>query len=200
MGNPGIAARHLRRQLTQDKPQRVVDLGAGDGTFLLAVVRRLPASPAPREAVLVDRLRLLSQETAEEFRVRGWSIHTVEADAMDWLSSTPNGVDGILLANLFLHHFPDDQLRRLLGLVAARARLFVACEPRRTSFSLTGVALLPLIGCGAVSRHDARLSVCAGFSGRELSALWPESGEWTLREEGVGMFGHSFVAERRRSG
>jgi hypothetical protein len=32
------------------------------------------------------------------------------------------------------------------------------------------------LGCSAVTRHDARLSLSAGFKGRELSALWRRIG------------------------
>jgi hypothetical protein len=39
------------------------------------------------------------------------------------------------------------------------------------------------------------LSVRAGFSGRELSALWPK-GDWLLEERHAGLFSHLFTARR----
>jgi hypothetical protein len=49
-----------------------------------------------------------------------------------------------------------------------------------------------------VTRHDAVVSVRAGFADRELSALWPSGMTWTLRERARGLFSHCFVASRVR--
>ena len=73
-----------------------------------------------------------------------------------------------------------------------------------TAFALVYAGALPLfgshllwaIGCNDVTRHDAVLSVEAGFSGCELSALWPESNEWQLHEHAARLFTHCFVARR----
>ena len=72
----------------------------------------------------------------------------------------------------------------------------MACEPRRSAFALAGCRFLWAIGCNDVSRHDAVTSVRAGFSGRELSALWPEGREWQLVEGEAWPFSHTFVAHR----
>jgi hypothetical protein len=39
--------------------------------------------------------------------------------------------------------------------------------------------------------------VQAGFTGRELSALWPKSGQWELLERRAGLFSHLFIARRK---
>jgi len=54
-----------------------------------------------------------------------------------------------------------------------------------------------LIGCNRVTRHDAPASVRAGFTGRELSQLWPEPESWLLEERAAGPFSHLFVAQRK---
>jgi hypothetical protein len=54
--------------------------------------------------------------------------------------------------------------------------------------------LLWAIGYNDVTRHDAVASVCAGFSGRELSALWPDKQNWRLTEQRTGAFSHLFIA------
>jgi hypothetical protein len=56
---------------------------------------------------------------------------------------------------------------------------------------------LPLLACHAVTRHDAVVSVRAGFTGRELSPLWPADDSWILTERAAGCFSHSFVAQHR---
>ena len=58
-----------------------------------------------------------------------------------------------------------------------------------------GCRLMWLIGCNDVTRHDAVVSVRAGFTNRELSALWTASG-WKLEERAAPPFSHLFVARR----
>ena len=170
MGNAGTINRLLSEYWRGEPPQRITDLGAGDGHL----VRRLRWPKCER--VLIDRQPADSSVT--------------RADVFDWLAGNDSD---IIIANLFLHHF-DGELPRLLALIAQRCRLFIACEPRRSALALTGVQLLPLIGCGDVTRHDAFISVRAGFAGRELSTLWPAG--WELREFPAKLFSHAFVARR----
>jgi hypothetical protein len=110
----------------------------------------------------------------------------------DWL--TASGQAGVISANLFLHHFSEPELARLLNLVATRCQGFIACEPRRSLTSLVASRLLGLIGCNGVTRHDAVISVRAGFSGKELSRLWPKDRPWMATERKAGLFSHAFVA------
>lgn len=128
---------------------------------------------------------------------RGWSAEAVTADAFDYLADPETKPFDAIVANLFLHHFDDGPLARLLELVAAKSDLFVACEPRRSFAALAGTRTLGLIGCNDVTRYDARVSVLAGFRDRELSALWPGT-DWRLEERAAGPFGHAFRAVRTR--
>ena len=96
----------------------------------------------------------------------------------------------------FLHHFEDARLAELFRAVAGRARLFAAIEPRRAPWPLFCCRLLWAIGCNSVTRHDAAISVRAGFSGRELSALWPADSGWQCTERRAGVFSHLFVARK----
>ncbi len=51
----------------------------------------------------------------------------------------------------------------------------------------------------AVTREDAVLSVHAGFSAQEITAVWPRaSGTWRTREFAAGPFIHCFIAPRAR--
>jgi hypothetical protein len=99
------------------------------------------------------------------------------------------------MTNLFMHHFEEAALRRLLAATARVAPLFVACEPRRAGLPLLASRLVGAVGCGPVTRHDAPVSVRAGFRGNELSQLWPRSG-WSLHEGSARLFTHGFAAVR----
>jgi len=83
---------------------------------------------------------------------------------------------------------------------AAPQGRFFAFEPRRGGLALAGSHLVGALGANAVTRHDAVLSVHAGFRGRELTAAWPRSGAaWSLHEEDAGLFSHCFSAQRTGS-
>ena len=191
MGHTGIIQGALGTRLHQERV-RIAEIGAGDGTLLL----RICASTAHwrgGEVVLVDRAPAVSAHTVAEYRARDYTPRTVASDVFGWLEQE-SGVYDAIVANLFLHHFEAAQLRRLFTLSAARTSLFVACEPRRAGFPLVASRMLGLIGCHAVTRHDAVLSVRAGFRGRELTPLWPRAAGWALEERRAGLFSHLFTA------
>ncbi len=197
MGHPGIMARALRSTANGGTARRLVELGAGDGRFLLGVAQRLSADWAGTSALLCDRVSIVSPDTRRGFAALGWRAEIVEADALRWLKDPLAPACDAMLANLFLHHFPSVELAGLLRAAAPRTRVFIAAEPRRSRLSLLFSRLLWLIGCNRVTRHDAPVSVRAGFGGGELSRLWPDSDGWSLQERPVGWFGHLFVAQRR---
>ncbi len=199
MGHGGILSRALRRplkaHLLSRRPLRVVELGAGDGTLLLRLARRWSATGLTAEVMLLDRQNLVSNETRDAFAALNWSVEFVVTDVFTWLEQSPSTVD-LMLTNLFLHHFQDNSLRALLRLIAMKTNLFIACEPRRSPLALTASRLLGLMGCNAVTRHDAVVSVRAGFVGNDLTRLWSSETPWELSEHSAGLFSHCFVATR----
>jgi Methyltransferase domain len=198
MGNAQILAREITfARLQQQRELRILELGAGDGTFMLRLARRLQSRPASAEASLLDQQSIVSNETRRGFRELDWTVKTLHADVFDWLGQSAIYPVDIIVANLFLHHFHERDLKLLLHGAARRTNLFVACEPRRSALALAATRFLPLIGCNEVSRHDALLSVRAGFIGTEISSLWPKSGAWELREKPAGLFSHLFLARKR---
>ena len=189
-------------------PVRLVELGAGDGTLLLRLAERQAKTWPQVHLELLDLQPVVSDDTLQRYRRVGWKCDVLCADVFDWLacdamrSQTPRHDDAsapIVIANLFLHHFEGEQLAALVSGIAARARAVVFIEPRRARGALFGSQLLGLIGCNAVTRHDAVVSVRAGFRGGELSKLWPQDEQWRLREGNAGLFSHRFVAVRAES-
>jgi len=191
MGNARLIASVLKKALDEKQPLRIADLGAGDATVSLAVARRL-RRPRVR-LTIVDRAPVVHGVTLERLHALGWHTTLAAADVFDFLGEAREPFDAIFV-NLFLHHFDDDRLARLLAAVAARTRLFVACEPRRSGFALAGSRMLWALGCNDVTRHDALASVRAGFAGSEVSALWPHPGGWILQEKAAWPFSHLFCA------
>lgn len=199
MGHEGILAdaflRHHDVTTVGSQPLRIVELGAGDGTLLLRLARRWAALGVTANITLLDRQALVSAATQRAFAALHGSVEIVTTDIFTWLAQSSPPVD-VMLANLFLHHFRDPLLERLLRQAAAQTCLFIACEPRRSAFPLVASRCLGLIGCNGITRHDAVVSVRAGFHGHELSALWPADSQWLLSEQPAGWFSHCFIAKR----
>jgi hypothetical protein len=164
---------------------------------MLRLARRLaPRWPGCR-LILLDRQTIVSAKTRAAFAALTWKIETVAADVFDFFGAADGPKADVVTANLFLHHFGDLPLSRLLALIAQRTPLFAACEPRRGAVARAGSRLLWAIGCNHVTLHDAAASVRAGFRGQELTALWPRANGWTLQERAAGLFSHSFTARQR---
>jgi len=179
-------------------PGALVELGAGDGTLALRLARALARSWPGVHLTLLDLEPSVATATASAIRACGWTLDVVAADALDWLATRQAERVGVVLANLFVHHFDGERLERLLAGIAASADAFVCTEPRRARLALVGSHLLGLIGCNDVTRHDAVVSVHAGFRDGEIGAAWLDvcpSG-WTLHETGAGPFSHLFIARR----
>src|SRR5207245_1799201 len=153
----------LRAAFNGEPPRRIVELGAGDGRFMLRVARLLSNDWPPVRASLLDRQSVVHPKTRSDFELLGWELETITADVFDWLKQSPPQPAGAMIANLFLHHFSPDQLSELFQGVKKCTRLFIAIEPRRSARSLVFSRMLWLIGCNWITRHDAPASVRAGF-------------------------------------
>ena len=221
MRNHAIMANALQTAVNGRAPGQIVELGAGDGDFLLRVARRLSSFGVPsrtsrdgpnRPAVggtglratgawkevnvtLLDRQKVVTPQTLAAFASLGWRAEAVVTDVFDWLQ-TPAPAE-IVVANVILHHFDDARLAGLLRVIAGHTRLFIAIEPRRAPWPLFCSRLLWAINCNSVTRHDAAVSVRAGFVREELSALWPDKRNWQLTEQRASWFSHLFIAQRR---
>jgi hypothetical protein len=192
MGNARIVAAAVK-PMFREPPRSLVELGAGDGVFVLRLAQLIGARGM--DLTLVDQQRIVAPETLRALGEAGATVDVAQADVFDWLERPGPRVD-VIMANLFLHHFEDGPLARMLSLIASRTRVFVACETRRSLATMAGARMLGVIGCNDVTRHDAAASIRAGFREGEISALWPP-GPWSLREETRGLFAsHLFVAAR----
>lgn len=197
MGHPQLMGDALSEHLHTPNPPRIVELGAGDGHFLLNVARRLQPKWPSAEATLVDRLDSFDPAIRERFNSLGWGARTDIKTASEWLRQSRPGIADAIISNLFLHQFQNAELAEMLRLAARSAGVLIALEPRRSWLTRTTGRLLWMIGCSPVTRHDADISIRAGFSGSELSAIWPDAENWELTERSAGLFSHLFIARRR---
>jgi hypothetical protein len=190
MRNHSIMACALQNNFDGHTFGQITELGAGDGCFLLQVAKKINLQNV--NAVLLDLQKNISTETLAAFSKLGWSAEVVVADVFDW----PQAPAEIVIANLFLHHFEDVELKELFCKIALRSKLFIAVEPHRFRFAFPCAQMLRFIGCSKITRHDAAVSIRAGFIRTEVSALWPDKQDWRLTERRAGLFSHLFIAQK----
>lgn len=194
MGNHALMAHALLKSFDDHPPAQITDLGAGDGHFLLRVAQEIEPRWPRVNAILVDHQRHVTPETVAAFAALGWRAEPFVGDVFSWRQTAKPGA--VVIACLFLHHFEDQRLSELLRLISQQTSCFIALEPRRAPWPLFCSRLLWGIGCNRVTRHDAPVSVRAGFAGNELSARWPAQTGWQLEESRAGAFSHLFIARK----
>ena len=200
MGARRILVRAMTRAVgdARARPLRILELGCGDGRLMLEVAKHRGDRWAGARLDLLDRQPIVDAATIAAYAAAGWQARPLVADVIDWAGAEAGERWDLIVANLFLHHFDGETLRRLLSACADRADALAACEPRRSRFALAASHLILFLGANAVTRNDGVLSVRAGFVDHELGVAWPQgAATWRIEEYDDGLFTHCLVAARR---
>src|SRR5215469_13796414 len=104
MMNAGIMAAALLEHGAGFKPRRIVDLGSGDGQFMLRVARRLAPRWPDVTVILQDKQDIVSRPTRDAFAGLRWRVETSATDVFDFLAHAPSSSLDVVTCNLFLHH------------------------------------------------------------------------------------------------
>lgn len=184
LGNTCGIARSLQGLGCVRRPGRVIEIGAGDCRSSVRLLALLGAQWKGCAYVAVDRVAAVREGTRREIAALGWRFDTVTADVFDWLEGDALKPGDVVVASLFLHHFDEAGVERILKTVASRGAAFVCAEPRRWKPALWGSQCFGLLGFSEITRHDAVASVRAGFADGELRTLWPVNTGWTVSEHG----------------
>jgi hypothetical protein len=168
MGNRHWVKRSLRRAL-RNQPNaagqaRFIEIGAGDGRLCRKILGWFPGASV----------------TGLDFAPRPHDL----PEAISWrqgdlFEQLPNSVGDALIAVMILHHFANEQLIQLGGMLHG-FQVLCLCETWRVRFPhLLGGLLRPFNG--AVARHDLHASINAGFIKGELPRLLGLS-NWHVEE------------------
>ena len=182
MGNHRWLLRTLKRER---KPgEHICELGAGDGALSRKMLQN--AICTPQELHAVD----LAGEP------KNWPAGAI------WhrgdLFAQPLPDCEILVANLFLHHFTEEQLAKLGSRLSSKTRLILAAEPARYFIhKISGWLFSNLTRLNHVTRHDMQVSIRAGFRGDELPRALGLAGNWHS-EASCTPFGANHVILRRQ--
>ncbi len=144
----------------------IVEIGAGDGHLCEKLARDFP-----RSSVAAYDLAPRPPDLEPQVAWHRGDLFT--------MPSPPTG--GIIVANLFLHHFQKEQLETL-GRWCRNAGVLIFSEPDRTRLPhLLGGLLHPWIN--RVTRHDMHVSITAGFAvGEIFHFLQLDPACWQIRE------------------
>ena len=178
-------ARHNRRDL------RLTNVFMGNHRWLARILR---AHGQPSDPTL--ELGAGTGELALRLQQQSWQVDGLDVcpppDAWpagarwhrtDLRTFSGYGIYDVVYGNLIFHQFTADELRALGARLQARTRLLLACEPARHRRSQWVYRLFsPLFGANHVTRHDAHVSIAAGFLGDELPRLLGlDAGSWAWR-------------------
>lgn len=164
LGNERWIARRISDHSSSIR--HLAELGSGEGTLTRLLHCKLPAA-------VVTGLDLASRPEKLPSTI-GW----VRGDFFDTLATVGGDT---CTGNLILHHFRDEDLGKLGGILS-RFRLLIFTEPLRTPLTLA-LAQLALPLASEVTRHDMPASIRAGFRSGELSRLLGlDPGVWHLEE------------------
>jgi SAM-dependent methyltransferase len=156
LGNRRAFLAAVRRHLHDGA--RILDVGAGSADLLAELARE---GPGPWRAVACDLKHLHLREAPAR-------LHRVAGDAR--ALPFPPGAFDVVMANLFLHHFPQAELPGVLaGLYALARRALVVSDLRRAWVPyLFGRAAFPLLFRSRVSVADGLVSLRRAFRPEEL--------------------------------
>ncbi|MGH8019097.1 MAG: hypothetical protein ACREIA_12555 [Opitutaceae bacterium] len=186
MGNWRWMARELWARLREN--DGVLELGAGDGAF----GRWMHDRARSRGRSL--RWHGLDFARRPAAWPRGWEWTQADVLADDGFARCD-----VVVVNLMLHHFQAGQLGSLGARMGATARVILASEPARGRLHLWQAHALTLAGVSRVTRHDAPVSVRAGFRGNELPEwLGLDPAEWSIAIDHAWKGAYRMVAQRAR--
>ncbi|MBC8127104.1 MAG: hypothetical protein H8M99_08175 [Gloeobacteraceae cyanobacterium ES-bin-144] len=153
MGNERWVCRAIRK-FSDAALRGIVELGAGDGMLVAKLAHSFPAAPVTGCDLVPRPDRLASRVIWKQG---------------DLLSADCEMSGGILISNLFLHHFEGASLRQL-GQLCNGFEILVFNEPDRSTLPhLLGGSMWPMIN--RVTRHDMHVSISAGFARDEMPSL-----------------------------
>lgn len=164
MGNHRWLRSELQRRV--HPAEAALELGAGDGAFALR---------AKAAGLNVHALEQTCPAPTGWPADRAW--HAADLRNFDGYAAYP-----IFIGNLIFHHLSDEELGQLGARLRRHARVILASEPaRRRASTLMFAVLGRLLGADRVTLHDARVSIQAGFLGRELPDLLGLGADWDVR-------------------
>ncbi len=196
LGGKKVVLRALSSCLAAGSAEEVslLDVGTGSADIPIAVAERLRLRGLKTFIAAVD----LSERHLRISRARlgvSSEVHLVRADSLK-LPFPARSFD-FVTASLFLHHFRDEDVVRLLadfGRIARRAVIVNDLVRNLVPYYFTRIAF-PLLGTSFLTQNDGPVSVLRGFTAEEMNDLAERAGLKTRRVRRVFPYRLSLVAD-----
>jgi len=179
LGGTAAVLGHLRRWSAgwpAGEVIRIIDLGTGSADIPLAIVRWARAGGMRVHVTAIDA-HPTTLDLAREYLRQALGpgdpedIELVRADALSLMDHFEPGAFDYAHAGMFLHHLDDIEVMTVLRVMdRLTTRGVIWNDLLRGTVEAVAVRLLTLAG-PAMVRHDARVSVAAGFTRREVLDL-----------------------------
>lgn len=177
LGGRSALLSHLRRwsaSWATGESVTLLDIATGSADLPLASVRWALSEGIDLRVTAIDaheKTLALAREHVDRFPALAPSIELVRCDAFTLLDRFgPESFDYVH-AGLFLHHLSDLRVQTMLRIMERLARRGVIWNDLvRSNLARVGIRLLTL-GGPPIVRHDARVSVAAGFTKHEALDL-----------------------------
>ena len=173
LGGVSALMRHLKAwsaRWPKDRPVTLLDVATGSADLPLAACAWARRAGFDLRVTAIDK----HAETLEFARERvgdDGAVTLLRVDALEMNERFEAGAFDYVHAGLFLHHLPEEQIVRVLRSMDRAARRGVVWNDLVRSEAGYRVIKLLTIGQPRVVKHDARVSVLAGFTREEAESL-----------------------------
>jgi ubiquinone/menaquinone biosynthesis C-methylase UbiE len=178
LGGESSLLRHLKAwsvRWPRDRPVTMLDVATGSADLPLAAVRWARRAGLQLHVTGIDK-HLETLALAHEHIHGDDAVELRAADALELDRAFAPGSFDYVHAGLFLHHLSDDQavsVLRQMSTIASKGIIWN--DLVRSKHSIRAIRLLTL-GMPRIVKHDARVSVLAGFTQEEAEALATRAG------------------------
>ncbi len=159
---------------SSNRSPAILEIGAGEGDLIRFL---------DREGFKIDGLDLVPTPKQWPQELNWWQSNIL--NFTNW-NSYP-----IVMANLILHQFQDQELKQL-GERLQGVRLCIFNEPLRTRFhQVMYRGFSRMMGMNHISRHDGEVSIQAGFIKTELPellGLHHSEWDWSIQSTVTGFY------------
>jgi 2-polyprenyl-3-methyl-5-hydroxy-6-metoxy-1,4-benzoquinol methylase len=171
-GGTRVVRRFLAHELSQSThagPLTVLDIGAGDCDIPLAVTRW--ANKRGREIQFTCLDHDAKAVELSQRRIADCRCNTVQAVQADVFTYQPADKFDYAMGSMTFHHFPDEEIDRLIEHLRGFVRKAVLINDLRRCLANYLACYVLALSVAPEIRHDGLLSIRRGFKPRELTRL-----------------------------
>lgn len=172
----------------------LLDVGTGSADIPIAVAERFKQRGLKPFIAAVDISERNLRISTTRLGVSS-EVHLVRADSLK-LPFASRSFD-FVTASLFLHHFRDEDVVRLLadfGRIASRAVIVNDLVRNLVPYYFTRIAF-PILGASFLTRNDGPVSVLRGFTPEEMNDLAARAGLRSRKVKRVFPYRLSLIAD-----